>query len=86
MGFEPKVGQEFPVDVQLLNARRGLIEEVTRSYLTATITLVAVLFLIGAAVVGLFTGDFEYRGAVWVVLAAPLGTILGYYLPGRDEG
>jgi hypothetical protein len=83
MAFKPNIGEEFPLDVQSLNARRSLLEEITRSYLTAAVLIVAVLFLIGAAILGLEKGSFEQLGAVWNALAAPLGAIVGYYLPGR---
>ena len=87
MAFEPNIGEEFPLDAQLLKARRGLLEEITRSYLTAVVLVVAVLFLIGAAILGLVNGGFDHLGAVWNALAAPLGAIVGYYLPGRrNEG
>ncbi len=45
--------------------------------------LIAVTFLVGAAILGLANGSFEHLGAVWNALAAPLGAIVGYYLPGR---
>lgn len=87
MAFKPNIGEDFPLDVQSLNARRSLLEEITRSYLTAVVMIVAILFLIGAALFGLFVGSFEYLGAVWNALAAPLGAIVGYYLPaGRTQG
>jgi hypothetical protein len=75
--------EEIPLHVESLNARRGLLEEITRSYLSAGVMLIAVTFLIGAAILGLAKGSFEHLGAVWNALAAPLGAIVGYYLPGR---
>jgi hypothetical protein len=87
MAFKPNIGEEFPLDVQLLKARRGLLEEITRSYLTSFALIVAVLFLVGAAILGLISGSFDRLGAVWNALAAPRGAIVGYYLPGRrNEG
>jgi hypothetical protein len=87
MAFKPIIGEEFPLDIQLLKARRGLLEEITRSYLTAVVLIAAILFLVGAAIVGLVNGSFDHLGAVWNALAAPLGAIVGYYLPGRgNEG
>jgi p-aminobenzoyl-glutamate transporter AbgT len=83
MLFKPNLGEEFPLDVHSLNARRGLLEEITRSYLTALVVPIAVVFLVGAAILGLVKGSFEHLGAVWNALAAPLGAIVGYYLPGR---
>lgn len=85
MQFKPNLGEEFPLDVQSLNARRGLLEEVTRSYLTAAVMVVAVMFLVVAAILGLLKDSFEHLGAVWNALAAPLGAIVGYYLPGRSR-
>jgi hypothetical protein len=35
MLFKPNLGEEFPLDVKSLNARRSLLEEITRSRLTA---------------------------------------------------
>jgi hypothetical protein len=87
MRFKTKIGEEFPLDVQSVVARRSLLEEITRSYVAVGLTLVATLFLIGASVLGVTTGSFEYLGAVWTVVAGPLGWIVGYYMPvRRDEG
>ena len=83
MRLKPNLGDEFQFDVQFLNARRSLLEEVTRSYLTTLVVPVAVVFLVSAAILGLARGSFEHLGAVWNALAAPLGAIVGYYLPGR---
>jgi len=85
MAFKPNIGEGFPLDAQLLKARRNLLEEITRSHLTAVVLIVAVLFLIGAAIFGLVDGSFDRLGAVWNALAAPLGAIVGYYLPGRRD-
>jgi hypothetical protein len=52
MAFEPNVGEEFPLEVEVLRARRSLLEEITRSYLTAVVMVVAIMFLGGAAVCG----------------------------------
>jgi hypothetical protein len=83
MRFKTNLGDEFHFDVEFLNARQSLLEEVTRSYLTTLVVPVAVVFLVGAAILGLARGSFEHLGAVWTALAAPLGAIVGYYLPGR---
>jgi hypothetical protein len=72
-GVQTNIGEEFPLDVQLLKARRGLLEEITRSYLTSFALIVAVLFLVGAAILGLISGSFDRLGAVWNALAAPRG-------------
>jgi hypothetical protein len=48
MRFKPNLGEEFPLDVQSLNARRNLLEEITRSYLTAVVMLIAIMFLVGS--------------------------------------
>jgi hypothetical protein len=50
------------------------------------ITLIAVLFLVGAALTGWETRDFGYLDAVWQALAFPLGALTFHYLPGRRRG
>jgi hypothetical protein len=40
MAFKPTIGEEFPLNAELLKARRGLPEEITRSYLTAAALVV----------------------------------------------
>jgi hypothetical protein len=86
MTFQPNIGEDFPADVQFLHARRGWLEEITRSSLTAVITLVAVVFLIGAAWVGWETRDFRYLDDVWRALAFPLGAVTFHYLSGHRRG
>ena len=83
MAFKPNIGEEFRLDAHFLNARRDWLEELTRSSLTAVITLVAVVFLIGAALAGWDTRDFSYLDAVWGALAFPLGAMTYHYLSGR---
>ena len=86
MVFRPNIGEDFPLDAHFLNARRDWLEELTRSSLTAVITLVAVVFLIGAAVPGWEARDFGYLDAVWQALAFPLGALTFHYLSGRRQG
>jgi hypothetical protein len=86
MRLDPRVGEEFPFDAQFLNARRDWLEEITRSSLAAVITLVAVVFLIGAALAGWETRDFSYLDDVWRALAFPLGAVTFHYLSGRRRG
>jgi hypothetical protein len=86
MAFDPNIGNDFPADVQFLNARRDWLEEITRSSLTAMITLIAVIFLIGAAWAGWETRNFRYLDDVWRALAFPLGAVTFHYLSGRRRG
>jgi hypothetical protein len=83
MRFKAKLGEELPLDLQVLKARRGLLEEITRSYLVGAMALVAVSFLVGAAILELVDGSFEWLGAVWTALAVPLGAVVGHCLPGQ---
>lgn len=86
MPFDPNIGADFPLDAQFLDARRAWLEELTRTSLTGVIALVAVIFLIGAALAGWEARDFSYLHAVWQAVAFPLGALSFHYLSGRRQG
>ncbi len=80
MKYEVRSGKEFPVDsADVLRARTGLIRERICGYgAIALITLVAV-FLMGAAVLGVFEEKFEKLEMVWREVDYLVFLFIGYY-------
>lgn len=90
MVFKVSAGKEFPVaradDVANAQDFRAISEERTRTVLVYVIVGLMTLFLVGAAVLGVFKGDFSNLQRVWNVTAPVLGAIVGYYLTGNRTG
>lgn len=85
MATRLNVGEEFPLEAKLLDAKRSWLRERTRSAVVLTFLSLGCSFLLGAAVYGLFVDRFEALSAVWNAIEFPLGMVFGYYLPGRNE-
>ncbi len=79
MAYEPKIGKDFPIEVEVVAAKTRHTVEVTRSMI-ATLILV---FSLGAIALSGSTchgsGDCSLLQSVWNFSAAPLGWVLGYY-------
>jgi hypothetical protein len=71
------VGEPFEASITVAKARARIVY--------AVLTTVAV-FLIGAAVLGLYRGEFSGLAAVWGATAPIYGGIAGYYLSERKNG
>lgn len=79
------VGEDFDVDrVEIIKAQTEIRREYTRSRLAETFGGSAALFLLVAGAIGMVVGQFGALGAVWDVVALPLGAVFGFYFKGRD--
>ncbi len=56
-----------------------VIEAETRAQIAKAILLAAVLFLAGAAILGLSRADFGALSSVWNAASPLVGVVLGYY-------
>jgi hypothetical protein len=80
MKYKVGVSTEFTV----LQAEIELAETKTKRLIAFTVTATVLIFLFGAALLGLKEGSFEKLQAVYTVVASSSATaVLGYYF-GKD--
>lgn len=61
-------------------------ENVTRKIVAYSVMAMMAVFVLGAAILGLWNGSFSGLQAVWVCVAPFAGMIIGHYFPGSGEG
>ena len=73
------VGEDLDAVVKVVEAERALNVEQTRSRIVLALMLLAAFFLLGAATIGAYEGDFGKLQTVWNVIAAPSGAVFWWY-------
>jgi ABC-type multidrug transport system permease subunit len=81
----PNTKQDNGMIVQRERASRKHVAGQTRDKLVWVLTSAVVLFLAGAAVVGLWRGNFEALQHVWSVVAPFVGALVLYYWPSTQS-
>jgi len=82
MRYKPKIGEELALSAAVIAAKTRHLTEVTRSTIALAIVIVVLLALATAAAFCAYRGDFQVLQTLWVIVAAPLGCIIGYYFRG----
>jgi|SwirhisoilCB2_FD_contig_21_26750043_length_733_multi_6_in_0_out_0_1 hypothetical protein len=80
MAHKPKIGNDFPVTMEVLKAKTKYIAEWTRSVIALSVVLLGILALLVTAA---FSAQLLLQ--VWAIVAAPLGWIIGYYFRGNSS-
>ena len=91
-----RVGEEFKSLEAELEAHEELapvIEAVAHAQLGSArknvvwfLMAVAGVFLVGAALIGLWDGSFDELGQVWLCVGPVAGVIVGHYFPAVGDG
>lgn len=87
------VGEDLDARIEVIEAQRTFRVEQTRSGIVLVFALLATVFLIGAAVIGVIEDGFGKLQTVWSVIAAPSGAVFLWYFgtrkphtDGKEEG
>jgi len=80
-----KYGEDFDISNVKVEKAIQLKDDTCRPLLVMTFIPVGVLFLAGAAAMGIYEGNFDKLEAVWVVLAAPFGAVMHYYFGNQKK-
>ena len=83
MLYRPRIGKEFSIET--LKHESVWLNEVRKTYITIAVIVVSILFLGGAAILGLFTGDFEYLEDLWMAVALPIGWVARSHFADKSQ-
>ena len=96
MRFKVSVGEEFEVsevtisnpeiikaETELNKAKQQTKDTHNRTVIAWAVLSLVTVFLIGAALLGVFDGEFSKLQAVYNVAAVPMSAILAYYFGQR---
>lgn len=72
MGRRVDFGEDFEADVKIKDAS-------SRSLVLKVVLVLGTVFLIGAALYGVFDQNFSYLAGVWSAVAPIYGGVAGYY-------
>lgn len=73
------VGREFDANVTLTGDTAETTDALTRSSIVKAVAVLAGVFLLGAASLGLVSGDFKALQSVWSVVGPLYGGIASYF-------
>ena len=79
MAKDPLIGRDFPLEVEVIDARTRNFVAKTRAALAATIVLAALLAIAVCAIFAMFNSDFSPLSTTWSIVAMPVGAIIGHY-------
>ena len=83
MRHQPRIGDEFHLNGDVIAAKTRHLSEATRSAIALCIVGSSVAALAVAAGIGLVTGEWSPFRTVWDVVSFPLGTVVAFYFRGK---
>ncbi|WP_281856141.1 hypothetical protein [Litoreibacter halocynthiae] len=79
MGYKPKIGSDFPLEVRVIEANTRHTIEKTRSLIAATVLASSTVALAIVGVASTVSGDYTSLSYIWSVVAMPLGAVMAHY-------
>lgn len=80
-----KVGEEFDAEIRLINAKAKGRVEIVRERIALILIFSSAVFLVGAAVLGMYESDFSKLTSVWNVAGTIVGGVIGFYFRNSNE-
>lgn len=79
------VGEDFPLDAEVIEARARYTETKTRGRIALLILGLAAVAVVTATIIGLADGSFNELNCVWIAAGPFIGAVVGHYLGRKNE-
>lgn len=93
--FKVKMGSSFEVDevelgdvndiAKVAHAAEAVAEATTRAFVVKALVSAVLVALLGAAAIGLFSGEFGHLKSVWLGVGPMVGAVIGHYFRAGKE-
>lgn len=79
------VGEDFPLDAEVIDARARYVEAKTRGRVAIGILSFAAIAIMVSFTIGLVDSTFNELNCVWIAAGPFLGAVVGRYLGRKNE-
>lgn len=85
MKLSINVGEDFPLDAEVIDAKARYAETKTRGRIAFLILILSAAAVMGATGIGFVDGSFNELNCVWIAAGPLIGAVVARYLGRKNE-